>query len=149
MSGVFYIFSGIIALFFVLLAAKELFFAKKIRLCLICASVSLTWLTLLVLYRRGVFGDAVLLGMLMGQSVVGIFYLLEKKVREDLHLFKVPFLLTLTFAAYSVIVFPEDFMKAAILLGALWAAMLLLFFGRKHKGVSSLARKILECCKRW
>ncbi len=148
MSGVFYVFAGIIAAFFVLLVAKE-FFARKTRLCLVCASISLTWLTLLVLYKKGIFDDVVILSMLMGQSIVGIFYLLEKKTREELHLFKVPFLLTLTFAFYSVVVFPEDFVKVASLLGALWAALLLLFFYRKNSAVNSLVKKILECCKRW
>lgn len=148
MSGVFYVFSGIVAVFFVLLAAKELF-ARKTRLCLVCASVSLAWLSLFVLYRKGVFDDAVLLGLLMGQSVTGIFYLVERKVKEELRLFRVPFLLTLTLAFYSLIVFPEDFIRVAALLGALWAALLLLFLFRKNSSINSLVKRILECCKRW
>ncbi len=148
MSGVFYVFSGIIAVFFVLLAAKELF-AKKSRLCLICASVSLTWLTLLVLYKKGVFDDVVILSMLMGQSIVGIFYLLEKKTSEKLHMFKVPFLLTLTFAFYSAVVFPDDFVKVLALLAALWAVLTILFFYRNNNKAGVIIRKLIECCKRW
>ncbi len=148
MSGIFYIFFAITAVFFVLLIAKSLL-AKKTRLCLICASVSLAWITLLILYKKGAFDDVVILSMLMGQSIVGVFYLLERKTSERLHLFKLPFLLTLTFAAYSFIVFPEDLIKVAALLGALWAALLLLFFYRKNGKASALVKKIIECCKRW
>ncbi len=148
MSEVFYIFSAIIAVFFVLLIAKELF-VRKTMLCLICASVSLTWIALLVLYRKGVFDGPIILSMLMGQSIVGIFYLMERKVKGELHLFKVPFLLTLTFAFYSLIDFPDDFAKAAALLGILWAALLLLLLFRKNGRVNSLVKKILECCRRW
>lgn len=137
-----------LAAFFVLLAAKELF-ARKTRLCLICASVSLSWITLLVLYKKGIFEDAIILSLLMGQSIVGIFYLLENRVKGELHLFKVPFLLTITFVFYSAVAFPYDFMKVAALLGALWAAMLLLFLFRKNSSVNSLVKRILECCKRW
>ncbi len=148
MSGVFYIFAAITAVFFFLLVAKGLL-ARKARLCLICASVSLTWVTLLVLYKNGYFDDAIILGMLMGQSIVGIFYLLEGKLDEKFHLFKVPFLLTLTFAFYSLVVFPEDFLKAAVLLGALWAVFTLLFFYRNNKVAKGLVKRMLECCKRW
>ncbi len=148
MSGVFYIFAAIIALFFVLLLAKGLI-ARKARLCLVCASVSLTWITLLILYKRGYFDDVVILGMLMGQSIVGIFYLLEGKLDEKFHLFKVPFLLTLTLVFYSLVSFPEDFTGVAMLLGALWAALLLMFFFRKSKWVGGFVKKILECCRRW
>lgn len=148
MSGVFYIFSGIIAVFFVLLIAKELF-ARKARLCLICASVSLTWITLLILYKKGIFDDAVILGMLMGQSVVGIFYLLERKASEKFQVFKVPFLLTLTFAFYSAVAFPEDFVKVFALLAALWIALVVLFFCRNNKKAGAFIKKLVECCRRW
>lgn len=147
MSGVFYIFSAIIAVFFVLLIAKELF-ARKTRLCLICASVSLTWITLLVLYKTGNFDNVVILSMLMGQSVVGIFYLLEKRTSEKFHLFKVPFLLTLTLAFYSLIVFPDDF-RVFVLLAAFWIVLTVLFLYRNNNKVGVIIKKLIECCKRW
>ncbi len=148
MSGVFYIFFGIIAVFFVLLAAKELF-ARKTRLCLMCASVSLTWIALLVLYKKGVFDDVVVLSMLMGQSIVGIFYLLERKTSERFHIFKVPFLLTLTLAFYSAVVFPQDFIKVAALLAVFWAVLVALFFFRSNGKAGVIVKKLIECCKRW
>lgn len=148
MSGVFYIFSAITAVFFVLLIAKELF-AKKTRLCLVCVSVSLTWIALLALYKKGIFDDVVILSLLMGQSIVGIFYLMEKRVKEELHIFKVPFLLTLTFAFYSAIAFPDDFLRVLSLLAGLWLVLGVLFFYRSNRKAGAFIKKLIECCKRW
>ena len=148
MSGVFYVFSAIIAVFFVLLIAKEVL-SKKTRLCLICASISLTWITLLILYKKGIFDDTVILSLLMGQSIVGIFYLMERKVKEELHLFKVPFLLALTFAFYSAVVFPDDFAKVLALLAAFWLVLTVLFLYRNNRKTGVFIKKIIECCKRW
>lgn len=148
MSGVFYIFSAIIAVFFFLLIAKELL-ARKARLCLICASISITWVTLLMLYKKGYFDNVVILSMLMGQSIVGIFYLMEKKTSEKFHLFKVPFLLTLTLAFYSLIVFPTDFMRVFMLLAAFWSVLTVLFLYRNNRKAGVFIKKLIECCRRW
>src|SRR3989338_1578922 len=73
------------------------------RICAICLAVSVTWIILLVLFWQGYFGDKVLIGLLIGQSIVGIYYLLEQKVSERMTIFRLPFLLSLMVAAYTLL----------------------------------------------
>ncbi len=147
MVAAFYVFAAITALFFTLLLLKTLIKSKS-RLCVICASVSITWIALLALYWKGYFENTVLLGMLMGQSVTGIFYLVEKKTKKELHVFRLPFLLTLTFAFYSLLTLQGN-LKTAALVSALWAAFLLLFIYRKNSKANAVVKKLIECCKNW
>lgn len=44
------------------------------KVCAICAAVSLTWLSLLILWLAGFNIDALVIAILMGQSIVGIMY---------------------------------------------------------------------------
>jgi cbb3-type cytochrome oxidase subunit 1 len=81
-----------ISLFLLLLKSK-----LQVRICAICLAVSLTWAGLLAAYHMGWFGNGLLLGLLMGQSITGIYYLLEKHASEPLLLFRLPLLLSLTY----------------------------------------------------
>ena len=92
--------AAIVLGFAVLLAVKR---ASGLRFCVLCASLAGTWLVLLVLYRTGEYGNTLLLALLMGQSVTGLHYLLEKKVPDDLLVFRLPFVLTLTALAYLLL----------------------------------------------
>ena len=86
----------------------------------------------------------------MGQSVVGVYYLVEKHLRSDLLLFRLPFLLTLTAGAYMLIGEIRPPVAPIIaFLGALW-----LLFGAVHAfrhaaGVRSLAERVIACCRDW
>ena len=60
-------------------AVKEMF---SLKLCPICAGVSLTWLGLLLLRYTGNVVDTVALGILMGGSVVGMAYTVDKKIEN-------------------------------------------------------------------
>jgi len=51
---------------------------QKRKVCPICAATSLTWLWLLAAYLLGYHFDMLLIGILMGGSVVGIMYVLER-----------------------------------------------------------------------
>src|SRR3989344_3178232 len=86
----------ITVLFFFLLLIKGIFkkWFKK-EFCVICAAVSLTWITLLILSWLEIFNDKTIIALLMGMSILGIFYLVENKVKERLTLFRLPFLLSL------------------------------------------------------
>jgi len=146
----FFIFLTIALLFFVLLIAKALIRLKfkKFDFCVICASVSLTWLALLALYYIGFFNNPVLIALLMGGSIVGIFYLIEGKVKKELKLFRLPFLLSLIFAAYLLLSLSIS-IKTIFLLIALWLLFLFVFYYRKSKKLKKAIDKIIECCKRW
>jgi hypothetical protein len=51
---------------------------SPLKLCAVCSAVSLTWLGLLASYFLNLHQDILLIGILMGGSVVGLMYQLEK-----------------------------------------------------------------------
>ena len=139
------ILTGISALFFMLLALKNLFNIKKI--CVICASVSLTWIVLLTFYLLKIFTDKTIIAILMGQTSLALFYIWEKKVKNKVRLFRLPFLLSLIFIIYSIL---ERFsFNSLIFITALWALFLVVYFFRTNKKFKTLSAKIIECCKKW
>lgn len=65
---------------FALLAVILIYFIvalSPIKICAICASVSLTWLGLLLGYFLGWHDNLLFLGIMMGGSVVGLMYKTE------------------------------------------------------------------------
>ena len=94
---------GISVLFFVLLGIKSIFKKKLQKLCTICASISLTWILLLVLYLFGKFQDLTIIALLLGGSVVGIFYLWERKTKKTKLIFRLPVMITLIYIAYFIL----------------------------------------------
>ena len=75
----------IMVLFFFFAFIKDFIYKiAHVKLCAICAAVSLTWIGLLVLKAAGYTVDILLIGILMGQSIVGIMYSLEKIIDNRL-----------------------------------------------------------------
>jgi len=78
MSPIFYTLLSIIILYFLFAFIREpLVKIIKVKICAICAAVSLTWLGSLVLKFFGYPIDNLIIGILMGGSVVGIMYKTE------------------------------------------------------------------------
>jgi hypothetical protein len=117
------------------------------NLCAICASVSLTWLALIVLYFRGEDVSAILISVLMGGSAVGLLYYLSAKIPEKWNIFKFPFLLTLFAGIYLIFEKPDNYLFLLIIVG-LWLATLGILLASKGK-VEGLSKRIIECCKNW
>jgi len=150
MAEIFSILSAITVLFLVILLVKGIF--KKLfkkEFCAICVAVSLTWISLLILYWSNIFDNTLILAMLIGESTVGIFYLVEAKVRKELTLFRLPFLLTLIVVGYSLIEVPDDLTKITISLIILWAIFILAYVYGNNSKISYFIKKIVECCKKW
>ena len=143
MDPLFIVFAAMTVLFAGLLTVRQ---ALTIKFCVICATVSLSWLTLLGLYVLGLFRDPVLLALLMGQSIVGVYYLLEKHVPKQLLVFRLPFLLTLTLVAYSVLNWRSSLLPAFWLVLGLWVVGRLILAYRADPGRPSLAQKLIDCC---
>ncbi|MEK6950351.1 MAG: hypothetical protein AABX13_01355 [Nanoarchaeota archaeon] len=143
---VFTVLLGITALFFIFLLVKSLF---SVRGCVLCTAITVSWVVLLLLYKMGWFNNLVLLALLLGQTVVGIFYLVEKKVKEELTLFRLPFLLTLTLGAYSLLQFPPEFLKILVFLTFLWWGHILLYLYREKPAFQGKVKRLIECCKGW
>jgi len=126
MTEIFLPLASITVLFIVLLGVKELLSGKlKEEFCVMCCTVFLTWATLLGLYWKGVFQNQLILALLIGESTLGIFYLIDRKLPK-MRLFKLPILLTLIVAGYSLLSIPDDLTKVLCLLGILWVLFIVI-----------------------
>ena len=81
MMEITYIFLAITILFALLIELRSLF---DLKICALCAAISTTWIVLLVMLYVGIFNNPILLGILMGGSIVGAMYLLEQKLSEKI-----------------------------------------------------------------
>ena len=132
---------AISVLFFVLLAIKSIFNVNK--MCVICLSVTLSWAVLLALYFLGIFVDKVIIAILMGHTSLGIFYILEKKVKKKFLLFRLPYLLTGILLIYSLL---NDFViNSLYFIFGVWVLFILIYLFKFNK----FATKLIECCKKW
>lgn len=68
----------ILVLFFILVFLKPYIVKLTNRFCSICASVSLTWIILLILKILNYNIDPLVVGILMGGSSVGLMYSFEE-----------------------------------------------------------------------
>ncbi len=135
---------GIVGLFLILLLVKSII---KKEFCVLCVSFALSWITLLILYYSNIFVNKTIIAILMGMTALGIYYLLEKKVKKELTIFRLPFLLTLVFIIYIVL---ENFnLNSLIFLGVLWVVFILIYLFRNNTGFKKFTNKLIECCKKW
>ncbi len=153
---------AITLLFFIFLLFKTLFVRLK-NLCALCGAVSLTWIGLLIGFKFNLLTDptaGIIIALLMGQSVLGVFYLIQQKrnnkktvkKEEDnspLRILTLPIHLTLTTIALVLLAVPEDTKTVLIFLLAIWLLFGSLFAYRTHPYVHQFTQKIIECCKRW
>lgn len=145
-----YIFLNVTALFFIFLIIKNFSKGKlKENICAICMAVSLTWISLLVLFWLGLFDDKTLIALLMGQSILGVFYLFESLVNENYKIFRFPFLLSLIF--FGVIILQLEYAKvnSLIFILVIWVIFFIIYIYRKNKALNSWFNKIIDCCRRW
>ena len=121
----------------------------NIRICLICAGVALTWLSMLLLRFIGYPISIPILAMLMGGSVVGIAYQLERRLPEghSALLFKMVFIPIGFVAAYSIV------LEQWVLSIAVVVILALVYFGCRAWTPQSangapleLKKKLEECC---
>ena len=135
----------VIACLFVLaLAIKK---KLSLKVCVLCASIFVTWVSLLVLYRTNHFHDVVLLSLLMGQCVTGLFYFLEKRVAPSLRIFTLPFFLTLTAIFYFAITLTKDVLPSLFVLLGLWIVAYVIFAWRNDPGKKQLSDTVMNCCE--
>lgn len=119
------------------------------RFCVLCASVSLTWAVLLLLFWTGRFADPVIIAVLLGESVTGVTSLLASRVREEVRMFRLPFFLTATFVAWTVLGKTGQWLTNAGLLTALWLLFALLFAYRTQKKIRASVNRLIACCRDW
>lgn len=138
------VFAAIVLIFALVLGVKR--FVKR-DLCALCLSVSLTWVGLLILNKVGMFENTVLLALLMGQSVTGVFYMLKEKLPKVLRIFTLPFFLSLTAVSY-VLIANDYIIWTFVLLTAVWIGGWLIFSSREDPGTQRVATVVMDCCER-
>ena len=139
----FYVFIVISLVFIASLVIKKL--VNK-PLCSLCVAVASVWLVLLYLYKSGSFNDEVLLAMLLGQSITGIFYLAYRRLPTGLRIFSLPFFLSLTAIFYWLITSKVQ-LSVFILLAVLWLIAWVIFTYRNDPGKKTIAKILAECCE--
>ena len=138
------VFGVIFTLFAGFLLVKKI---TKIRLCALCSAVAITWLGLLILYWLGQFDNITLIALLIGQSVLGVYYLAEKRLREELMVFRLPGWMTLTFIAYTAIAGLELWPLAVI--APAWLIAGFLYTYRASPKLKGTVDHIIACCRDW
>ncbi|MBI2099624.1 hypothetical protein HYT45_04455 [Candidatus Uhrbacteria bacterium] len=121
----------------------------RLKLCVICASISLTWIILLVFYRLGYFENPLFIALLMGQTAVGIYYLLERRVKEELLVFRLPFLLSVTVAAFALLGGGFGGKYAIGFLALLWLAAGGAYALRNKEKAKNAIKLLISCCRNW
>jgi hypothetical protein len=123
----------------------------KIKFCVLCGSVSLTWIILLILFWLNLFTNQAIIALLVGSSTVGLFYLVEKKLNDKYHLFRLPFFLTLAFTGYAIID-PRSAIESyysILLISILWLLFLVLFLSINNPTIKKTVDSLIDCCKNW
>lgn len=118
----------------------------KLKLCALCAAISTVWIVLLSLDKIGFFQDRVLLSLLIGQSITGVFYLVQNKVGRELRIFTLPFFLTLTAIFYLLITGFTGSLMAFAFLFVLWIISYLIFINRNDPGKRPVVEEVINCC---
>ena len=137
---------AIVVFFVALLFIKAI---TKKKFCVLCVAVSVTWIGLLALKAFGAFNQPLVLGVLMGESIFGVYHLVEKRTPDAWHVFRLPFLLTLTGFAFVLLQISFSLWALTFFLGVLWLGGLVFFFGRNNARISRVAKSLLACCKDW
>jgi len=127
-----------------------------IKVCPICAGVSGTWLWLLIgglTGRLPITGYQLPIAILIGGSVVGIAYQLEKRLPKDRSplLWKVLFIPTGFAAAYFLINFWWAEFFTVLVIMILIAIIFLNLFSARHregenKKIKELEKEMEDCC---
>lgn len=136
----------IVGLFFGLMMFRSL---TGWRFCVLCASVSGTWILYLMLYGWGLFEHLLLIAVLTGGTVVGLYYGVEQRTPEAMHVFRLPFFLTLLLIAYALLGAAEQIGTAVSMLALLWLVFIGIYLYQHNPKVHRLANHLIECCRNW
>ncbi len=138
----------IIGIFAILLLSKR-FFKKKY--CAICGAVTITWIILLVMSKINYYTNTLIIGILAGQTIHGVYTLYGKSKKFN-QSYKIPLLLTMIAVVYYAIKSQysvKELTGAAIFLFILWALTYLANAHNHNPKIRSALKKLISCCKNW
>lgn len=138
--------------FFLALTVRALF---RLKVCALCVSVTLTWITLALAHMLGwLIIDPIILAAYMGGTAVGVMYLLAARIPEKYHVFKFPFLLTLLWFIVESVrwcirrdISVESWAGVWIQL-VVWLVTFAIYLRRDASG-GSVFKRLIDCCKNW
>ena len=119
------------------------------KFCVACVAVSSSWMALLVMEFTGKEIDPILVGILMGESVVGLYYFLEKRVPTAWQIFRWPYLVTASAVVYLLLGEVSSLTRVSLLISIIWVIFVLVYLIRNIPGCKKIADKIIACCRDW
>ena len=136
------------AIFLTVLFARSLG-SGRLKFCAVCVTVSLTWLFLLTARLLGYAVNPILIGVLMGESVVGLYYLIEKKAPVAWQIFRWPYIITMTVMVYLIVGVRSGAWQAILLLILMWIIWGSVFALRKFPSIKKITQRLIACCRDW
>lgn len=131
------------------------------NVCAICIAVSATWLILIGMWFFGIYVSLILLAILMGMSISGIMYKLEKLFSEknlnNFWIIRIVIVLGGMYSVYALLNKQWNLLVFIIILSLILVSIFsLLFQGTTHGDVineqkklgrkSSIIKKLDDCC---
>lgn len=132
--------------FLILLLFKS---ASGWKFCVACVATGSTWMALLIIRAAGVSFDPLFIGILMGESIGGLYYLLEKRLDERWHVFRWPYLITATAAAYLTLGSRESMMQTIAFIALMWLVFGIVYAARTYPTFKKIAERLIACCRDW
>lgn len=145
MISVIHAFTGLIALFFIFLGLKSW---RGWSFCAICAASSLTWISLSVFYVLDLFDSLILIVLMAGMTLHGLYQLWEERSGRKYFVFRLPVLLTSIAVFYQFFVW-SVYVELFGVLFAVWLVFLFLYFYRENDWFESYVDELIECCRDW
>jgi len=121
----------------------------RLKFCVVCVTVGLTWLSLLVARLLGYTVDPILIGVLMGESVIGLYQLIEKMAPVVWQIFRWPYIITMTVIVYLVVGVRSGAWLAILLLILLWVVWGSVFALREFPSIKKITERLISCCRDW
>lgn len=121
----------------------------RIKFCAACVAISLTWVALLTARALGLAVNPLWIGVLMGESIVGLYYLLEKRVPAEWQLFRWPYLITLTVLVYLAVGVRDGAALAIASLALLWIMFGGIYAYQRYPLIKKVAARLIACCRDW
>ena len=137
--------TGLTTLFFLLLGLKNW---TEWSFCAICVASTMTWIALTGLYILNLFDSLILIVLMAGMTLHGLYQLWEEKSSRKYLVFRLPLLLTGITALYQAFVW-QIYFELLGLLTALWAIFLTMYFYRENDRFEAYVDDIVECCREW
>lgn len=121
---------------------------REWNFCAICMASTLTWVVLSVFYILGFFDSLILIVLMSGMTLHGLYQLWEEKSSRKHLVFRLPVLLTGVAALYQVFVW-QIHLELIGFLSVLWVFFLLMYFYRENDSFGAYIDEVIECCRDW